>query len=45
MESPGIKEEWGLSGVPDKSGGETDQVEQRQNLENIKCYSKAREVY
>lgn len=45
MENPGIKEEWGLPGVPDKSGGETNQVEQRQILENVKCYSKAREAY
>lgn len=44
MESPGIKEERGLSGLPDKSGGETDQLVQRQIL-NIKCYSKAREGY
>lgn len=45
MESSGIREEWGPSGIPDKAEKETDQVKQTQILKNIECYPEALEDY
>lgn len=40
MENSEIRNKWNLSRVPDNAVGETGQIEQRQILKEVKCYTR-----